>query len=217
MTRDEVRAITGMTDAQIDAVMALHGRDAAAWQTSKSALTAQVTSLTQQLQTAQQGIAAFGQHKPEDITQLQTQITELTTRLNTQAADFAFKSAIKAAAREAGMIDEDAIALLPGQDTLRASTNQAADIKAAMEAFKVSKPYLFAQDDPNAAGGQSGAQTPPAGNKIITPRPNIPPQNDPKMDDFLKMDSSARMELRQKNPQLFARLLASVTARRGAF
>lgn len=220
MTRDELRAIGGMTDAQIDAVIALHARDNNAWQASKNVLTEQVTSLTQQLQTAQQGIAAFGQHKPEDIDHLQTQVTELTTKLTTQAADFAFKTALKAAAKDAGIVDEDAITLLPGQDALRASKNQAEDIKAAFVAFKASKPYLFTQPNPQtppAAGEQTNPQTPPAGNKIITPQPHVPAQNDPKLEDFIKMDGKARMELRQKNPSLFATLLNAMTARRNTY
>ena len=52
MKREDLKAIEGLTEEQINAVMRLHGLDAAAHQ-------ATVQGLQAQLATAQQGLAAF--------------------------------------------------------------------------------------------------------------------------------------------------------------
>ena len=112
MKREDLKAIEGLTEEQINAVMRLHGLDAAAHQ-------ATVQGLQAQLATAQQGLAAFD---GVDVNDLRSQITNLTNQLSQQAAEFAFNGVLRAAAHEAGALDEnDAIALLPNRATLRES------------------------------------------------------------------------------------------------
>lgn len=52
MRREDLRAIEGLTEEQINEIMRLHGQDAATYQ-------ATVQGLQAQLATAQQGLAAF--------------------------------------------------------------------------------------------------------------------------------------------------------------
>lgn len=91
--------------------------------------------------------------KGVDVNDLRNQITDLTNRLTTQAAEYTFSGVLRTAAREAGALDEeDVIALLPNRATLRDSRNQSEDVKAAFADLKAAKPYLFPAGGPRRAG-----------------------------------------------------------------
>lgn len=209
MKREDLKAIEGLTEEQINAVMRLHGLDAAAHQ-------ATVQGLQAQLATAQQGLAAFD---GVDVNDLRSQITNLTNQLSQQAAEFAFNGVLRAAAHEAGALDEnDAIALLPNRATLRESKNQAEDVKQAFADFKSRKPYLFQQGAPapqDGAGPQPGAEPQEPTNPIIVPKPRSQGGNaQPTLQEFLQMTGAERMALRTRNPALFQQLSALVRAAR---
>ena len=203
MKREDLKAIEGLTEEQINAVMRLHGLDAAAHQ-------ATVQGLQAQLATAQQGLAAFD---GVDVNDLRSQITNLTNQLSQQAAEFAFNGVLRAAAHEAGALDEnDAIALLPNRATLRESKNQAEDVKQAFADLKSRKPYLFQQGAP---APQPGAEPQEPTNPIIVPKPRSQGGNAyPTLQEFLQMTGAERMALRTRNPALFQQLSALVRAAR---
>lgn len=209
MKREDLKAIEGLTEEQINAVMRLHGLDAAAHQ-------ATVQGLQAQLATAQQGLAAFD---GVDVNDLRSQITNLTNQLSQQAAEFTFTGVLRAAAHEAGALDEnDAIALLPNRATLRESKNQAEDVKQAFADLKSRKPYLFQQGAPapqDGAGPQPGAEPQEPANPIIVPKPRSQGGNaQPTLQEFLQMTGAERMALRTRNPALFQQLSALVRAAR---
>ena len=209
MKREDMKAIEGLTEEQINAVMRLHGLDAAAHQ-------ATVQGLQAQLATAQQGLAAFD---GVDVNDLRSQITNLTNQLSQQAAEFAFNGVLRAAAHEAGALDEnDAIALLPNRATLRESKNQAEDVKQAFADLKSRKPYLFQQGAPapqDGAGPEPQPGNEPQGNPIIIPKPRSQGGNaQPTLQEFLAMTGAERMALRTRNPALFQQLSALVRAAR---
>lgn len=209
MKREDLKAIEGLTEEQINAVMRLHGLDAAAHQ-------ATVQGLQAQLATAQQGLAAFD---GVDVNDLRSQITNLTNQLSQQAAEFAFNGVLRAAAHEAGALDEnDAIALLPNRATLRESKNQAEDVKQAFADLKSRKPYLFQQGAPapqDGAGPQPGAEPQEPTNPIIVPKPRSQGGNaQPTLQEFLQMTGAERMALRTRNPALFQQLSTLVRAAR---
>lgn len=209
MKREDLKAIEGLTEEQINAVMRLHGLDAAAHQ-------ATVQGLQAQLATAQQGLAAFD---GVDVNNLRSQITNLTNQLSQQAAEFAFNGVLRAAAHEAGALDEnDAIALLPNRATLRESKNQAEDVKQAFADLKSRKPYLFHQGAPapqDGAGPEPQPGNEPQGNPIIIPKPRSQGGNaQPTLQEFLAMTGAERMALRTRNPALFQQLSALVRAAR---
>lgn len=203
MRREDLRAIEGMTDAQIDAVMALHGQDEAAHRT-------QVNGLQQQLSTAQQGLKAF---EGVDVNDLRTQISTLQQRLDAQAAEYTFNGVLSNAARTAGALsEEDVIALLPGKDALRSSKNQSEDVKAAMDQLKTAKPYLF-----NAAPAAAEADPEEADDSdpIVIPKPRPKAgSSTPNISDFINMTGAERMALRTKNPALYQQLANAVRAAR---
>lgn len=199
MKREDLRAIEGMTDAQVDAVMALAGRDS-------TAAHAREEALQQQLTAAQQGLAAFGTQKPADLAAALQQVQQLQTQLNEQAADYRFRDFARNAAQDAGAIDaEDVINLLAQDAALKGSSNLDADIRAAVDKLKVqTKPHWFKQT-PDDSQGEGQAR------KVVVPKPNntkTAPGSDPTVADFAMMDYMARMELKAKNPTLFADLCA---------
>lgn len=209
MRREDLRALEGLTEEQINEIMRLHGQDEAVHQTT-------VQGLQAQLATAQQGLAAFD---GVDINDLRSQITNLTNQLSQQAAEFTFTGVLRTAAREAGALDEnDAIALLPNRATLRESKNQAEDVKQAFADLKSRKPYLFQQGAPapqDGAGPEPQPGNEPQGNPIIIPKPRSQGGSaQPTLQEFLQMTGAERMALRTRNPALFQQLSALVRAAR---
>lgn len=208
MRREDLRAIEGLTEEQINEIMRLHGQDAAAHQATVQGLQAQLT-------TAQQGLAAF---EGVDVNDLRSQISDLTNQLTQQAAEFAFTGVLRAAAHEAGALDEeDAITLLPNRATLRDSKNQAEDVKNAFAALKTHKPYLFQQGSPAPQDSGTDPQpgNEPQGNPIIVPKPRSQGGSaQPSLQEFLQMSGAERMALRTRNPALFQQLSAQIRAAR---
>ena len=208
MKREDLRAIEGLTEEQINQIMRLHGQDETAHQATVQGLQAQLT-------TAQQGLAAF---EGVDVNDLRNQITDLTNRLTTQAAEYTFSGVLRTAAREAGALDEeDAITLLPNRATLRDSKNQAEDVKNAFAALKTHKPYLFQQGSPAPQDGGTDPQpgNEPQGNPIIVPKPRSQGGSaQPSLQEFLQMSGAERMALRTRNPALFQQLSAQIRAAR---
>ncbi len=208
MKREDLRAIEGLTEEQINEIMRLHGQDETAHQATVQGLQAQLT-------TAQQGLAAF---EGVDVNDLRSQISDLTDQLTQQAAEFAFTGVLRAAAHEAGALDEeDAITLLPNRATLRDSKNQAEDVKNAFAALKTHKPYLFQQGSPapqdDGTDPQPGNE--PQGNPIIVPKPRSQGGSaQPSLQEFLQMSGAERMALRTRNPALFQQLSAQIRAAR---
>lgn len=208
MKREDLRAIEGLTEEQINEIMRLHGQDETAHQATVQGLQAQLT-------TAQQGLAAF---EGVDVNDLRSQISDLTDQLTQQAAEFAFTGVLRAAAHEAGALDEeDAITLLPNRATLRDSKNQAEDVKNAFAALKTHKPYLFQQGSPAPQDGGTDPQpgNEPQGNPIIVPKPRSQGGSaQPSLQEFLQMSGAERMALRTRNPALFQQLSAQIRAAR---
>ena len=89
MKREDLRAIEGLTEEQINQIMRLHGQDVTAHQATVQGLQAQLT-------TAQKGLEAF---EGVDVNDLRNQITNLTNQLTTQAAEYTFSGVLRTAAR----------------------------------------------------------------------------------------------------------------------
>lgn len=135
-----------LTKEIIDAIMAENGRDI---EEAKKPF-ADYDSIKEQLQTAKDGLKAF---EGVDVAQLQSQIAALNTQLSDKDKEWqgkldamAFDGKIKDAITAAKGKSAKAIAALLDMDTLRASKNQDADIKTALEALKKDSGYLFDDD-----------------------------------------------------------------------
>ena len=114
--------VTGINQTAID--ISLH-----------NALQAQVASLTAQVATAQDGLKAFGEHKPEDFAAAQLQIAQLQQQMKDQADGYAFDTALDGAIRDARGRDVKAIRGMLDLDRLKGSKDRGADIQAALKAL----------------------------------------------------------------------------------
>lgn len=142
----------------IDAILAENGRDIEA---AKKPF-ADYEALKEQLQAAKDGLAAF---KDVNVDNLQSKITTLTTQLADKDKEWkekldgmAFDGRIKDAIAAAKGRDARAVAALLDVNALRSSKNQDADIKAAVDALKKDKAYLFEADPPAGYAAGTGTQ-----------------------------------------------------------
>lgn len=148
----------------VDAILAENGRDV---EEAKKPF-ADYESIKEQLKTATEGLKAF---EGVDVKDLQGQVATLQGKLDTQAkehaaklADLAFDGVLKDAITAARGRNDKAIRALLDVDVLKASKDQTADIKKALEDLKKDSGYLFESEEtppPYAAGtGTGGMGTP---------------------------------------------------------
>lgn len=130
----------GLTQEQIDYVMAEYGRELNGVKQDRD-------NYKTQLATAQATLKGF---EGVNIQELQSKITQLTsdlavkeTEYQKQIADRDFNDLLKTTAE--GFKPRDLKAVMPFLDVekLKASKNQEADIKAALESVKKDNAYLF--------------------------------------------------------------------------
>ena len=154
MKREDVKnKIPGITDEQLDWLMGENGRDVTAERKKADGLQAQVDSLTTQVATAQDGLKAFGEHKPEDFAAAQQQIAQLQQQMKEQADGYAFDSALNGAIRDAKGRDVKAIRGMLDPDRLKSSKDRGADIQAALKALAEEKAWAFEAAAPSGTGG----------------------------------------------------------------
>ncbi len=141
----------------IDAILDEHSR-------SVGTIRAENEGLKTQLQTAKDGLKAFEGVDVKDlqgqITRLQQELTDKDTAHQTELANIAFNQALDGAITAANGKNVKAIKALLDVDTLKASKNQEADIKNALEGLQKESGYLFDTGEtppPYAAG--TGTQT----------------------------------------------------------
>lgn len=154
-----------LTKEVVDAILAENVRDVEA---AKKPF-ADYEAIKEQLQTARDGLKAF---EGVDVAQLQGEVAKLQGQLASKDREWqgkldamAFDGKIKDAVTAAGGKSAKAIAALLDLDTLRASKNQDADIKAALEELKKDSGYLFddGQLPPPYAPGTGTTQPAPSG------------------------------------------------------
>ena len=152
----------------IDAIMAENGRDI---ENAKKPY-ADYDSMKEQLQAAKDGLKAFENVDVKDlqgqISKLQTDLQAKETEYKGKLADMAFDGVLKDAITAAKGRNAKAITALLDVDALKASKNQAEDIKTQLESLKKESGYLFESETkpPRFAGG-TGTQG-GAGNNDVT-------------------------------------------------
>lgn len=141
----------------IDAILDEHSR-------SVGTIRAEIDGLRTQLQTAKDGLKAFEGVDVKDlqgqITRLQQELTDKDTAHQAELANMAFDRALEGAITAAKGKNAKAIKALLDVDALKASKNQEADIKTALEGLQKESGYLFdtgTPPPPYAAG--TGTQT----------------------------------------------------------
>ena len=144
MKREDVKnKIPGITDEQLDWLMQENGSDITREKSAANALQAQVTSLTAQVATAQDGLKAFdGKKKPEEY---EAELTKLKADMKAQAEGFAFDNALNAAIMSRKGRSVKAVRALLDLDTLRKSQTLADDIPKALDTAAKDNPWAFGE------------------------------------------------------------------------
>lgn len=159
MKREDIKSkIEGITDAQLDWLMDEHGKDINAEKNKSTDLQGKLEAVSAQLKTAQDGLKAF---EGVDVSALNGKITELQNKLTAQEEAFRFDSLLDGAIRDGKGRNVKAIRSLLDLDALKASKDQTADIKAALEKCKAENAWAFegTEADPaNKTGMQTGGE-----------------------------------------------------------
>ncbi len=146
----------GLTQEQIDYVMAEVGKEV-------NTLTAERDNYKEQLSTATASLEKF---KDVDPAAMQGEIDKLNQQLKDKDAEYAAKEAdrvfsdtLKEAIKTAGGRNAKSVMALLDVDALKASKDQSEDIKKALEKVKESDSYLFGADEPflNPVGPTGGS------------------------------------------------------------
>ena len=148
-----------LTKEIIDAIMDENGKDI---EEAKKPF-ADYDAIKEQLQTAKDGLKAF---EGVDVQQLQSQIATLNTQLSDKDKEWqgkldsmAFDSKVKDAITAAKGKSAKAIAALLDIDNLKASKNQDADIKTALDNLKKESGYLFEDEQQTPPPFSTGSGT----------------------------------------------------------
>lgn len=146
---DVTKIFEGATEEQINAVLNLNNGDISA---ATAKIEAERDNYRSQLQTAQTALKEF---EGVDVGELNGKIEKLSTDLKEKEAayqqkiaDMAFDAVLDKALTGAGAKNNTAVRALLDIDTLKASKNQAEDIRNAVSAVKTQNDYLFGESKP---------------------------------------------------------------------
>lgn len=135
----------GLTQEQINYVMAEHGKEI-------NPLKSEKDNLRTQLQTAQTALKSFD---GVNVAEYQQKIAKLTKDLADKEAEYLrniadrdFNDTLKEAISASGARNSKAVMALLDQATLKASKNQKEDIQKALDDVKKENDYLFQPEKP---------------------------------------------------------------------
>lgn len=180
----------GLEKDVIDKIMGENGKDI---ETAKKKLEAERDSYKESLETAQKTLDEF---KDVDVKDLQSKVGTLTETLKTKEkeyqtklADMEFNAVLDGAISASKAKNSKALKALLDVEKLKASKNQAEDIKSAIEAVKAENDFLFGSDEPimNPVKETNGGQIPSGVTKEL----------------FAKMGYADRLKLKKTDPEKY--------------
>lgn len=157
----------GLEQDAIDKIMAENGKDIAAEQAKTDKAKSERDNYKTQLDTAKESLAKFDGVNVDEmkgqISKLQADLKAKDDEYSAKEAERAFNDNITAAITAAGGRNPKAIMSLLDINALKASKDQTADIKNAIDAVKKSDAYMFGSDEPhknptNPTGGNGGGE-----------------------------------------------------------
>lgn len=193
MKREDVSKIfENATEEQINAILDINSADIGK---AKSKSEAERDNYKSQLETAQTALKDF---EGIDVKDLQSKIKQLTedisakeTQYQERIADMEFNSVLDGEISASGARNAKALKALLDVDTLKASKNQADDIKKAIEAVKAENDFLFTSNEPI---------------KNPVKATNNPTVATITKEAFAKMGYSERLNLKKTNPEKYNEL-----------
>lgn len=165
MKREDVKnKIPGITDEQLNWIMAENGSDINREKAAANALQTQLDNANAQLKTAQEGLAKFD---GVDVAGLNAQVAKLQADMKAQAESFAFDSALDTAIMGKKGRSVKAVRALLDVDALKGSKDRSTDIDKALDEVIKANPWAFGEAEQTASAGtySTGAAhgKPPAG------------------------------------------------------
>ena len=145
MKREDVKKqIPGITEEQLNWIMAENGNDVNREKTAAEQYKTQLENTQAQLKTAQDGLAAFdGKKKPEES---EAELAKLKGDMQAQADGFAFDNALNTAILGAKGRSVKAVRALLDLDALKGSKDRSTDISQALEEAAKANPWAFGED-----------------------------------------------------------------------
>lgn len=175
MNREQLRAL-GLTEEQVDAVVADHARGIQAVQTRLTAAENRATELEGQLE------QATNNEEVQQLTQRAEQAESRVSELEGQATQRTIDDLVNAALSEVGATDLEYARFKLGDVELSEDGKSINDLDNRIKDLQTQIPDYFQADDPNpdpAAGG-NGQDTNPLNNfQRINPKPGNGQQSDP--------------------------------------
>lgn len=156
MKTETLKAL-GLTQEQIDSVMAENGKDIKAEQEKYTLLETAHNNLKDSVKKFD-GVDV--DKLKADVTRLQGELTTKQTEFESKLADIEFAKTVESAVAATNPRNAKAVLALLDMDALKSSKNQKADIDAAVAAVKKDNDYLFT---PSArpSGSTGGASSKP--------------------------------------------------------
>lgn len=161
MKTEELKEL-GLEQDVINKIFAMNGRDIDAEKAKTTKAESERDNYKTQLDTAKEALGKFDGVNVDDlkaqITKLQGDLTAKDQEYAAKEAARAFDETLNAAITAAGGRNAKAITAMLDVEALKASKDQSADIKAAIDAVKKSDAYMFSSGEPhkNAVGPTGG-------------------------------------------------------------
>ena len=155
----------GLEKEAVDKIMGWNGADIEAEKAKVKTAEGERDNYKSQLDTATAELNKLKDMKPEEM---QATITKLQqdkdAEYATKEADRLFNETLKEAIKAAGGRNDKAVMALLDVEALKASKDQSADIKKALDSAKESDAYLFGADEPFQNPVETTGGKPPMGN-----------------------------------------------------
>lgn len=152
MKREDLKNL-GLTDEQVNSVMAEHGKTVTDLNTRLATAEQEVTQYKEQLTTNQEELntlkesAKGNEELTKQLADLQAKFDESKTlseqQLSAQQKDFAIKLALK----EANALDEDIVLNLLDKDTIKVAEGKLQGFDEQLKGLQESKSFLFQKDE----------------------------------------------------------------------
>ena len=170
MKKEELQKL-GLTDEQINEVFKMNGQDVNNAKGELENAKKELEDYKAQFTSTQAELKKLQELKPEELSK---QVSDLNEKLASQKADFEkqiadrnFNDLLAKTVTTAGGREAKAIMPFLDIEALKASKNQEADIKTAIEAVKSEHDYLFASTEPVKNAVSSTASNANASNTAL--------------------------------------------------
>lgn len=143
--KTETLKAMGLTQEQIDQIMAENGKDIAAEQAKFTAKEAELTSANQTIKSLQDAAKKFEGTDPEKLKQ---DLADLQKKYDTDMADTKRNSALDMALMQANVHDVKAARALLNLDEVKLDGEKLLGLDSQLEGLKKDKAWLFAAAEP---------------------------------------------------------------------